>query len=81
MPWVMHRFAEALAMTERGQLFSAAEAACPVEPNPCARELEQSQTPFGADYGDFSVLDIKEQHLMLKLSERECVVTCRNFSN
>jgi hypothetical protein len=33
-----------------------------VEPNPCARELERSRTPFGADYIDFSDLDVKERH-------------------
>ena len=59
MPWVMHHFAEALVVTEQGRL-RPAEAA--VDPNPCARELERSQTPFGANYGDFSVLDINEQH-------------------
>jgi hypothetical protein len=59
MPWVMHRFAEALVVTEQGR-FSTVEAA--VEPNPCASELERSRTPFGANYTDFSDLDIKEQH-------------------
>jgi len=62
MPGLMHQFAEALVVTEQGQMFSAADAVLPVEPNPCARELKQSRTPFGVDYDDFSVLDIKEQH-------------------
>lgn len=61
MPWVMHRFAEALLMAEQGQL-TTAEAVHPVEPNLCARELERSRTPFGADYTDFSKLDIREEH-------------------
>lgn len=61
MPWVMHHFAEALVTAEQGR-FSTAEATGPKAPNPCIRELEQSETPFGANYDDFSTLDIREQH-------------------
>lgn len=68
MPWVMHRFAEALHLAERGQL-SIAEAVCPGEPNPCARELERSRTSFGADYTDFSELDIRKEHNLAQRSQ------------
>lgn len=67
MSWVMHLFAEALHLAERGQL-STAEAGRPVEPNPCASELGRSRTPFGADYTDFSELDIREEHELARRS-------------
>jgi hypothetical protein len=67
MPWVMHRFAEALHLAERGQL-STTKAARPVAPNPCAGELERSRTPFGADYTDFSELDVRKEHELARRS-------------
>lgn len=61
MPWVMHRFAEALIMVERGNP-NATGSDGPVEPNPCINELGRSQTPFGADYADFSQLNLREEY-------------------
>jgi hypothetical protein len=59
MPWIMHRFAEALVIIERGR---TAEGYDPTSKNPCAAELERSRTLFGARYRDFSGLDIREEH-------------------
>lgn len=60
MPWIMHRFAEALVMAERGRV--GADDGHQLEPNPCAEELDRSSTPFGADYADFSALNVQEEH-------------------
>lgn len=68
MPWVMHRFAEALHGAERYP-FGTVEAACLGEPNPCVRELERSRTSFGADYTDFAELDIRKEHNLAQRSQ------------
>lgn len=57
--WVMHHFAEALAMLEQGRHPSDDGL---LGPNPCAAELEGSSTPFGARYEDFAGLDIPGAH-------------------
>jgi hypothetical protein len=60
MPWVMHHFAEALVAAERGHPeYGRGEQ---TEPNPCAKQLGESATPFGARYDNFAVLDIHGEH-------------------
>jgi hypothetical protein len=60
MPWVMHRFAEALVTIEQGH--PTAPGAGHGTPNPCAVELRHSAAPFGADYVDFSALDVPQDY-------------------
>ena len=60
MPWIMHRFAEALLIAERGRLGVGDGHQC--EPHPCVEELERSSAPFGVDYVDFSGLDVAQEH-------------------
>jgi hypothetical protein len=60
MPWIMHRFAEALIIMEQGG--GDTDADCRREANPCLEQLKQSSVPFGADYADFSGLDVQEEH-------------------
>lgn len=60
MPWVMHTFVEALVAAERGHTYFAGGERS--EPSPCVRQLEESATPFGAGYDDFSTLDVRAGH-------------------
>jgi hypothetical protein len=60
MPRVMHRFAEALVTIEQGR--PTAPGSDHGTPNPCAAELRHSAAPFGADYVDFTALDVKQEH-------------------
>jgi hypothetical protein len=59
MPWVMHRFAEALVVAEQGDPGFGGDRS---EPSPCAKQLKASATPFGARYDDFSSLDVRDEH-------------------
>jgi hypothetical protein len=59
MPYVMHRFAEALVVGEQGM---ASTVDTTETPHPCRLELDHSATPFGARYTDFSELDIRQEH-------------------
>lgn len=65
MPWVMHNLAEALMPVEQGKI-GAMGSKQPREPNPCIQELEQSRPPFGAQYADFSTLDVRTEHLQAR---------------
>jgi hypothetical protein len=64
MPYIMHRFAEALTMGERGYGVQG----WPTGPiadlpaHPLAAELDRSARPHGADHDDFAALDVREEH-------------------
>ena len=60
MPWIMHRFAEALIVAEQGSIHGDDDRRR--EANPCLEQLKQSSVPFGADYADFSGLDVRKEH-------------------
>jgi hypothetical protein len=60
MPWIMNHFALALALIEQGH--AVAPEADRGTPNPCAAELERSPAPRGADYADFSALNVRREH-------------------
>ena len=60
MPWIMHRFTEALVTIEQGR--PTAPGADHGTPNPCAAELGRSAAPFGADYVDFTSLDVGQEY-------------------
>jgi hypothetical protein len=57
MSSVMHHFAEARLMAERGHFAPVTDSR-----NPSEAELEQSATPFGAMHRDFTTLDIPVEH-------------------
>ncbi|MEG8184202.1 hypothetical protein GZH49_37690 [Nocardia terpenica] len=73
MPWVMHRFAEALITAE--QLRLADHDSSIHTSNLLALELQKSATPFGAHHDDFAAFDLRDEHqrarqrLAVELSE------------
>jgi ribosomal protein RSM22 (predicted rRNA methylase) len=60
MPFVMHRFAEALVTAERGH--PDVDGVIQAEPNPCASGLQSSSTPFEVRYDDFTSWDAWAVH-------------------
>ena len=60
MPWIMHHFAEALIVREQGR--AGTDSDRHGESDPCLEQLKQSSVPFGADYVDFSALDVRKEH-------------------
>jgi hypothetical protein len=61
MPYIMHRFAGALAMVERGYSTQGWPAGTGL-PHPLADDLARSAVPHGADHDDFAGLDVREEH-------------------
>ena len=61
MPYIVDRFAQALAAMERGYDVPGRPAG-PISPNPMAAELGRSAEPRDVDHDDFAALDVREEH-------------------